>query len=262
MNHNLNVDGSTTLDGTRIDGNLDLNGSANISSNLDVVGNLDVDGATSLDNTTINGTLDMNGTATTHLILPDGDNTRDLGSPSRRWQDIYGVEFHGTLVGGASQVQTTQANNSNGFLVFADTNNAGTSTQTLKTGSHLTYSGGNLVITGGGSFTGDLTAFASDDRLKTNKLPITGALNKTLSLNGFTYNWNEIAGKFGLDTEITYAGVSAQDVQKVLPEAVRPAPVSDEYIAVQYEKLVPLLIEAIKELNAKVEDLEDKLSDK
>ena len=187
VNQNLNVDGTTTLNGTRIDGNLDLNGSADISSNLDVHGNLDVDGATSLDNTTINGTLDMNGTATTRLILPDGDNTRDLGSPSARWQDIYGVEFHGSLVGGASQVKTTQSNNSNGFLVFADTNNAGTSTQTLKTGSHLTYSGGNLVITGGGSFTGDLTAFASDDRLKTNKLPITSALNKTLSLNCLLY---------------------------------------------------------------------------
>ena len=119
-----------------------------------------------------------------------------------------------------------------------------------------------MVITGGGSFTGDLTAFASDDRLKTNRLPITGALDKTLSLNGFTYNWNEVAGEFGLDTEITYAGVPAQDVQKVLPEAVRPAPVSEDYLSVQYEKLVPLLIEAIKELNAKVEDLEDKLSDK
>ena len=47
-------------------------------------------------------------------------------------------------------------------------------------------------------------------------------------------------------------GVSAQEVEKVLPEAVTEAPISDEYMSVQYEKLVPLLIEAIKELNDKI----------
>ena len=109
---------------------------------------------------------------------------------------------------------------------------------------------------------GDITAFASDDRLKTNRIGLTGALDKVNSLSGFTYNFNEVAGELGFNTEIDYVGVSAQEVEKVLPEAVRPAPINNDYITVQYEKLVPLLIEAIKELNAKVEDLEDKLSDK
>ena len=275
LNHTLNVDGDADFNnpvhitdttantiGNPDTGALQVDGGVGVNGNMTVDGNFDVDGATTLDNTTIDGTLDMNGTATTQLILPDSDNSRDLGAPATRWQDVYAVNFHGNLVGGASQLQTTRNNGADGFLLFASNNDAGTNSQQIFTGSHLTYSGGNLVITGGGSFTGDLTAFASDDRLKTNRLPITGALDKTLSLNGFTYNWNEVAGEFGLDTEITYAGVSAQDVQKVLPEAVRPAPVSSDYLSVQYEKLVPLLIEAIKELNAKVEDLEDKLSDK
>ena len=259
MNHNLNVDGTTTLDGTTIDGDLDLNGSANISNNLDVVGNLDVDGATTLDNTTIDGTLDMNGTATTHLILPDGDNTRDLGSPTARWQDVYGVDFHGNLVGGASQVKTqSTGTNATHFITFVNSNNSSSTAETLFTDGGLKYnpSSNNFEVNG------DVTAFASDDRLKTNRIGLTGALDKVNSLSGFTYNFNEVAGELGFNTEIDYVGVSAQEVEKVLPEAVRPAPINNDYITVQYEKLVPLLIEAIKELNAKVEDLEDKLSDK
>ena len=109
---------------------------------------------------------------------------------------------------------------------------------------------------------GDLIAFASDDRLKTNRVGLIDSLNKVCSLNGFTFNFNEIGGKLGFDTEIDYVGVSAQEVQKVLPEAVKPAQIDNAYQTVQYEKLVPLLIEAIKELSDKVDYLEQKLSDK
>jgi hypothetical protein len=51
-------------------------------------------------------------------------------------------------------------------------------------------------------------------------------------------------------------GVSAQQVQKILPEVVFPAPRDEHYLTVKYERLVPLLIEAIKELNEKVKQLE------
>jgi hypothetical protein len=109
--------------------------------------------------------------------------------------------------------------------------------------------GGNL------SCVGDITAFVSDIRLKTNIEPIQNALDKVLSLNGFTYNFNEIGEGFGFDTSLRHAGVSAQEVQAVLPEVVATAPISDKYITVKYEKLVPLLIESIKELNSKIEIL-------
>jgi len=113
----------------------------------------------------------------------------------------------------------------------------------------LTFDGTNL------SCGGDITAFASDIRLKTNIEPIQNALDKVLSLNGFTYNFNEIGEGLGFDTSLRHAGVSAQEVQAVLPEVVATAPISDKYITVKYEKLVPLLIESIKELNNKIDEL-------
>ena len=109
---------------------------------------------------------------------------------------------------------------------------------------------------------GDIAAFASDDRLKTNKVGISNALDKVNALSGFTYNWNEFASEQGnqFDPTKRFVGVSAQEVQKVLPEAVTPAPFNDEYLTVKYDKLVPLLIEAIKELSDKVSDLEERLN--
>ena len=61
-------------------------------------------------------------------------------------------------------------------------------------------------------------------------------------MSGFTYNFNKIGESLGFDGTKTYVGVSAQEVQAVLPEAVKPAPADPNYITVQYEKLVPLLI--------------------
>ena len=53
-------------------------------------------------------------------------------------------------------------------------------------------------------------------------------------------------------------GVSAQEVEAIMPEVVAPAPIDDKYLTVRYEKLIPLLVQAIKELSDKVETLEAK----
>jgi hypothetical protein len=115
----------------------------------------------------------------------------------------------------------------------------------------LTFNATTKVL----SCNGDIIAFASDERLKTNFEPIENAVDKVLQLRGFTYNFNEIGEGLGFDTSIRHAGVSAQEVQAVLPEAVCPAPASDEYLTVKYDKLVPLLIEAIKELKEEIKEL-------
>ena len=77
-------------------------------------------------------------------------------------------------------------------------------------------------------------------------------------MTGYYFKENELAKKFGYDNDNRQVGVSAQEVEKVLPEVVTEAPFNPEYKSVWYEKLVPLLIEAIKELEAKVKKLEDK----
>ena len=116
---------------------------------------------------------------------------------------------------------------------------------------------GGAKVTGELEVTGDVTALTSDIRLKTNIESIDNALDKVCQISGFTYEHNELAKlKCDIDTgEQRYVGVSAQDVQQVLPEAVKRAPSNHDYLTVQYEKLVPLLIEAIKELKNEIDEL-------
>lgn len=117
--------------------------------------------------------------------------------------------------------------------------------------------------------TNQITSYYSDIRLKENLQNIPDALDKVLSLSGVTYNSNDIAESFGFINKQRQVGVIAQEVEEILPEAVHPAPFDimlfegveisksgQNYKTVQYEKLVPLLIEAIKDLNKKIELLE------
>jgi DNA recombination-dependent growth factor C len=89
-------------------------------------------------------------------------------------------------------------------------------------------------------------------RLKIKKCNIENALGKVMTLNGFHYTANELAESLGYEVK-PEIGVSAQEVQKILPEIVVPAPIDEKYLTVHYHKLVPLLIESIKELNQKLD---------
>jgi hypothetical protein len=116
--------------------------------------------------------------------------------------------------------------------------------------------------------TNQITSFYSDERLKENIELIPNALDKVMQLRGVTYNSNKLAESFGFINKEKQVGVISSDVESVLPEAVKPAPFDimlfeqtelsksgENYKTVQYEKLVPLLIEAIKELNIQVKNL-------
>jgi hypothetical protein len=102
--------------------------------------------------------------------------------------------------------------------------------------------------------TNNITAYYSDDRLKTRLGGIENALDKICQLEGFFYEANQTAQDLGYEP-VREVGLSAQQVQAVLPEVVVPAPIDEKYLTVRYEKMIPLLVEAIKELRAEVKAL-------
>ena len=125
-------------------------------------------------------------------------------------------------------------------------------------GKRLETTENGITVQGEGRFVGgDLIAFASSDkRLKDNISPIKQALDKVKSISGNTFDWNEASGKEGSEV-----GVIAQEVDALNLPGITTIRDDGTY-AVRYEKLVPVLIEAIKELSTKVDSLEQKLSDK
>jgi len=180
---------------------------------------------------------------------------------------VSGLTLSGTVtgsgsltLGGTLSLTSGQVTGALGFTPYNATNpsgyisavpNASTQVSSLGVGTAASGTSGEIRATN------NITAYYSDERLKTNLGPILNALDKVKQLDGFYHEANELAQSFGY-IPIREVGVSAQQVQAVLPEVVAPAPIDDNYLTVRYERLVPLLIEAIKELSDKVDKLENK----
>ncbi len=122
-----------------------------------------------------------------------------------------------------------------------------------------TLAAGNTTITGFITATGDITAFFSDDRLKDRYSNIPHAIEKVKSLNGFYYEPNITAQDLGYQKEM-HVGISAQEVNAIMPEVVAPAPIDNKYLTVKYDRLIPLLIEAIKEQQIQIDELKAQLN--
>jgi len=169
-----------------------------------------------------------------------------------------------TLTGTLNRVTVT--NSSGGITLSAPQDIATTSNPqfgSLGIGTAASGTAGEIRATN------QITSYYSDERLKEDIVEITDALEKIMTLRGVTYKPNSIAESLGYKKQ-NEVGVIAQDVEKVLPEAVKPAPFDimlfenteisksgQNYKTVQYEKLVPLLIEAIKELNKEIKQLKE-----
>lgn len=141
-------------------------------------------------------------------------------------------------------------NNSNHFYVLRSAGNDGTTWDSGPNGRHpMTLN----MDTGDATFSANVTAY-SDRRLKTNIQNIENPLDKVSGINGVTYNW--INDEAGVGEQV---GVIAQDVEKVLPQVVSSQ--EDGTLTVAYGNMVGLLVEAIKELNAKVDSLQSQLNE-
>ncbi len=168
-------------------------------------------------NMTVSGVLDINGTSD-QAIKVDGLEALWLGQNAS--SQNYFSWGYGAL-----------------YNYFADRITIG---NTAYNSSYVLYVNGSAFATGSWS--------SSDKRFKKNISGINGALDKIARINGVSYSWRSDEFKEKGFDEGTHYGVIAQDLEEVVPEAVKTD--SEGYKAVAYDELIPILIEAVKELKA------------
>jgi len=194
------------------------------------------------------------GTDNTVLIVDNSGNVLRDEIDSRVWGS--------TLVDGSNGVD-------NRIATFTDANSLNGEANLTYDGSELGLSG-DLTMTGGSIGVGvtpnatdgridasnDIVAFSSSDkRWKTNINTIESPLEKLQKLSGVEFDWIEDAGVHG--NKGNDVGVIAQEVEGVLPQAVQTR--DSGMKAVRYEKLIPLLIETIKEQQKQIDELKNKI---
>ena len=153
--------------------------------------------------------------------------------------------------GGQKMIQATEASSGFDYVSFGGTTNSGKIMFNLSSGD--------------GHFDGDLIAYSSttssDLKLKENIRDLDGALDKTLQLRGVKFDWKDE------HRENDQLGFIAQEIEEVLPEVVSDvdsidAKEGETHKVVNYAAVVPLLVEAIKELKSEIDDLKDQLNKK
>ena len=140
----------------------------------------------------------------------------------------------------------------NGYGYFTDDIRTNGGDIVVKTGSTIKAF---MDQDGNGYFTGDVTTKgnASDERLKENIVPLEKGLGTVEQIKTYTFNYKD-------RPEDTLPGVIAQEIEQILPEVVYDIEMEDDtYKAVRYQQIVPVLVNAIKELSDKVKDLENRL---
>ena len=193
------------------------------------------------DGVCINGASCINGNATICGAATINGNTLIVGTGQ-----VTGAFSSGCATMNGADV------NGNGLNVLAGKLNV---TSTCTTTTNSTCVAAALCVTGNLNVNGCITAgadviayYSSDCRLKDDLNVICNTQSIINSLTGYSFTWNEESSREGSDL-----GVIAQDVQEVLPSIVKER--DNGYLAVDYIKLIPVLIEEVKRLNAEVEQL-------
>ena len=252
--HALSVTGTTNLGGVvTITSNATLSGTNThiTSTNTSITSNVTISGTLAAGNTTVTGFANVSGivSADYYTASNNGNGTNYRIGDDAWLGDINSADTVG-LKG--------QQNASYGYIKFgAAPTSLGYNGTSLIYSSNVSF--GNTSVNGAITATGDITAFFSDDRLKDRYSNIPNAVEKVQSLNGFYYEPNITAQDLGYQKEM-HVGVSAQEVNAIMPEIVAPAPIDNKYMTVKYDRLIPLLIEAIKEQQIQIDELKAQLN--
>jgi hypothetical protein len=183
------------------------------------------------------------------IVARDGSGNFSAGTITAA---LSGNATTATTLATARTINGTSFDGSANITITAAATNVNTQLASLGVGTAASGTAGEIRATN------NITAYYSDDRLKTRLGNIEDALAKVRTLSGFYYEANETAQALGYEV-VREVGVSAQQVQAVQPEIVVPAPIDDKYLTVRYERLVPLLIEAIKELDDELQSIKAQL---
>jgi len=152
------------------------------------------------------------------------------------------ISDDGTSIGNLSNVSTN-------FVVQSNVSDADLLIKGNDGGSTITACTFDMSAAGAATFNNDVTAF-SDVRLKQEIDTIDNALERVTSMRGVFFDRKD-------NSEVRQTGVIAQEVEPFLPEVVRQTKDDNKIKSVAYGNMVGVLIEAIKELNAKIEKLQD-----
>ena len=199
--------------------------------------------------TTIAGLSSVTSTGFTGALTGNASTATTLATA----RTINGTSFDGSanitianLVSGSSQI-TLSSTTGYGSVI----------NQNVLTTSSPTFAG--LTINGAITATGDITAYyTSDKRHKNTIQTISNAVLKVKQLNGVTWEWNDDVNEVTKSTPKT--GLIAQEVQQVLPQVVIERP--DGFLALDYSKMVGLLVEAIKEQQIQIDQLKAQIGSK
>jgi hypothetical protein len=219
-------------------------GTTNPTSALTIQGNANISGVTTssggfVGNLTGNLTGDVTGSATTSTNSNNTNITNDTSSSSTHYPT-----FVSNVSGFRPQKVTSSRLTfvpSTGTLGITSINCSGTITVGTLIAASVDYNG-NVSITGDLDVLGDISS-SSDINLKENVKTVENSLETVSSLRGVSFDWKE-------NGRSSY-GIIAQELEEVLPELVK----TGEVKSVNYNGLIGVLIEAIKELKAEVEEL-------
>ena len=186
-----------------------------------------------VDNITIDGT---------EIDLSSGDLTIDVAGDIILDADGGDVKIND---GGVAIAELT--NSSTDFVIKSVTSDKDMIFKGNDGGSAITALTLDMSAAGAATFNNDVTAF-SDERLKENIETIPDALSKVCQMRGVTFNRTDFDGEKQM-------GVIAQEVEKIIPEVVKEDDSEDKIKSVAYGNMVGVLIEAIKDLKAEVDEL-------